>query len=265
MKAIPAAVLLSFVIASPAWADRIAVTSLGSVGTGIATVDPDTGSRKALTARGGYLDSEPAWSPDGKRIAFARSTDGRRSMRIWVMRADGSRARRITAGRFDGAPAWSPDGRRLVYQSATGLRTVRPDGSGSRAVPGAGEGAYSASWSPDGKRLAYSSGNAVYVQRVTGGARRRLGRGREPDWSPDGAQIAFTGPDGGVFVMRADGRGRRMLGKGMEPVWSPDGKRVAFTRWTGVSDFSVWVMRPDGTGARRVARNVSAPDWLPVP
>src|SRR5512142_1983078 len=71
-------------------------------------------------------DWAPAWSPDGTRIAFVRTTDGRRSFHVHVMRADGTGIRQITHGRFDENPAWSPDGRWIAYSSASGLRLVHP-------------------------------------------------------------------------------------------------------------------------------------------
>ena len=79
-------------------------------------------------------DSQPTWSPDGKRIVFARGASGR----LFVMNADGSGARRVTDELAEETePAWSPDGRWIAYvqkdpgSSIRELWLVRPDGSRS--------------------------------------------------------------------------------------------------------------------------------------
>jgi Tol biopolymer transport system component len=115
-----------------------------------------------------------------------------------------------------------------------------------------------------------------------------------PAWSPDGTRIAFASyvggttpfgdPDYDVFVMDADGSGETNLTNDPEsydmyPTWSPDGELIAFesTRATPegfeppsydrerISDFDIWVMRPDGSGLRNLTANVRTlekfPDW----
>jgi dipeptidyl aminopeptidase/acylaminoacyl peptidase len=109
--------------------------------------------------------SNPAISPDGSRVVFAREwidqmKDQRRS-NLWVARTDGSRVRELTAGVWrDSAPAWSPDGTRIAFLSdrdgTTQLHVVFAD-TGEMA-------------------------QLTHVQRAPAGLR----------WSPDGRQIAFT-------------------------------------------------------------------------
>jgi Tol biopolymer transport system component len=91
-------------------------------------------------------DGWPAWSPDGRSIAFTTTHEVRSGQfDIWVMRADGSRKRRVAPGSF---PVWSPDGRFLMFstggesQDSNGLSVARPDGSGLRHWPISG-------WLPD--------------------------------------------------------------------------------------------------------------------
>jgi len=223
--------------------------------------------RGLLTGRRGWGDNEPDWSPSGRRIAFRRSTNGSRTSRIYTMRADGTRVRRITSGRSDDFPAWSPDGRWIAYGAESGLRLVRPDGSGDHAVPRTGMGATRPAWSPDSRWLSFtvSDGTNSYlvVQRPDGQARRRLAWGWTSDWSPDGRRIAITGREGGVYVIAVSGGKARSLGRGFEPVWSADGKRIAFTRWPADNIFTLWTVRPDGSARRKIKRGAEAPSWRP--
>ena len=238
--------------------DRLAIAR-----EGIVLIDPDGGNQRVLTRHRGWVDYQPAWSPDQRRIAFTRTTDGYRSFQIFVKPVNGGPARRLTDGRFDERPAWSPDGRLVAYQSMDGIKVIRPDGSGRRRIRGTRQAA-SPAWSPDGGRLAFSQRGYVWTAKANGRDRRRVARGREPDWSPDGKRLAYTLPNGGVATVGVGGSGRRLLGKGMEPAWSPDGRRIAFGRWPENEVFSVWVMRADGSSRRRVARHGMDPAWRPV-
>lgn len=86
-----------------------------------------------LTHTDGAHEDSPAWSPDGTRIAFIRSTGDDRAPEadLWVMDADGSGQLQITStGRAErwSAPSWSPDGRRIAYAADGDLHVVGADG-----------------------------------------------------------------------------------------------------------------------------------------
>jgi len=270
--------------------DRIAVSRVNGR---IVLIAPSGRRIATLTAHPGWADWAPAWSPDGSRIAFTRSTDGRMSFRIFVMRANRGGVRRLTRGRFDDQAAWSPDGRWIAYVSPpsdlakpaavrrAGIRLVRPDGTGDHLVIG-GWGPAFPSWTPEG-RLAYTlhpeepgSWPAscrrlrarcgwVWTARANGTDRRPLVHGRDAHWSPDGKTVVYTPPNGGVAVVRSDGRRPRVLSHGYLPAWSADGSRIVFARMglTAAGD-RVWLMNRDGTGRRLVMRGASDPAWRPA-
>jgi Tol biopolymer transport system component len=238
--------------------------------------------------------SNPAWSPDGRQIAYSSSRGG-----IWIARADGSSRRRLTApphrdGALDNEPGWSPDGSRVAFHRewygngnpapiivdlyAVEVRTGRV----TRLTQTPKIPEFEPAWSPDGMQVAYNSGergsekDGIYVLDLASGRSKRLTSGfhAKPDWSPDGTKIAFAvvggaGP-GAIVVMKRDGSRRRKVVASAgpwrwfgAPSWSPDGSRIAYDWAVGEGPHRIVVVRADGKGRRLVVRNGESPDWRP--
>jgi Tol biopolymer transport system component len=196
--------------------DRIACAS--AFYPGYLWVIPSGGGAATQLTSGG-TDYQPAWSPDGMRIAFSSFSNGRTS--IWVVDADGGPATQLTFGPWRGetCPAWSPDGTQIAFVA---LRDVGL-GGGIAVAPATGGPAVlitdsptatsdlSPSWSPDGSRIVftrYSSGTweDLWIVPATGGAPAQLTNGAGtrdtlPAWSPDGTSIAFTSDRSGAVEL----------------------------------------------------------------
>ena len=177
------------------------------------------------------LDDQPAWSPEGSRIAFRSHRSG--DWDIWVMSATGAgqvnlMLNQLPARATDHGPAWSPDGSRIVYASDmdsfsySKLWTMRPDGSDKRRLLPQSAGTFEVdrepSWSPDGSRIAFrriasnGAGSDIAIANVVTGAVAPIamdGVQAMPAWSPDGSLIAFTSSHEGllshVYTMKPNG------------------------------------------------------------
>jgi len=150
---------------------------------------------------------QPAWSPDGTRIAFVSVRNGD-AADVYVMNADGTGERRLTDHpAVDTDPAWSPDGARIAFSSERDgnaeIYAMNADGSGvTRLTTNSTPDGHPA-WSPDGRRLAFAGTQCddrgssycfptIFVAGPTGPP-VAVGLGQDPAWSPDGRKIAVTG------------------------------------------------------------------------
>ncbi len=230
------------------------------------------------TPEGLFFAVEPAWSPDGKLIAFASRRNG--PSHIYVMRADGTHVRQVTHGKSDDdGPAWTPDQRRIAFSRDRELFTVGSAGGPVRSLThGLGGEAANPTLSPDGKLVAYDyrrpgfNSREVWVVGVDGSRPRLVTNlpavSTLPSWSPDGRRIAFEsnlhGKHVEIYSIGRDGRGLRRETRSaidtIDPAWSPNGKEIAFSR-----DGAIWTV--DRTGHERKvtsAGNDSNPVWRPV-
>ncbi len=236
-----------------------------------------------------YNNEHPAWSPDGKKIAFASNRDGNNE--IYVMNADGSAQKRLTfAPGRDAHPAWSPDGKRIAFQSPrdgdgsdTNLYVMNAGGTNQVKLTNNKGFCGVPAWSPDGKRIVFQwrIENAgvqrwhIFVINADGSGQQQLtsdaANNQVPNWSPDGKRILYYSDVTGknqLYLMNPHGSNRRRLTNNSAndhaPFWSRNGKRIMFiSDRDGARD--IYVMNMDGKNQQRVSRNLQAyqANWSP--
>lgn len=233
---------------------------LGRGGGGPPAVHP-----RQVTA-GTSVESEPALSPDGRTVAYAAETNGRRD--VWISDVGGGPALRLTAdGDSNGSPAWFPDGSALAFVSWRGGRpgiwkVGRLGGTPVSLLKDAEDPAVS----PDGSLLAFARAGGEGFLRIgvaslgSPGEARFLSDGsggiwdhRHPSWSPDGKTLCYEDHND-LWLLPSDGGPARALTRDDPPDtfprWAPDGRHIYFTSLReGTS--AIWRM---STGSRRMER-----------
>jgi TolB protein len=195
---------------------------------------------------------DPAWSPDGKRIAFVLIRGGREQ--IHLMNPDGTAVELLTPADVKTIhPNWNSDSRSLAYCTDDDLKPPKKNPAqiysieiSSRKITKLIEGGVNTypAWSPDGKKIAFrrmlgESNSEVFLANADGTEVRNLTNDPAfdgwPAWSPDGTKIAFASNRRGsyeIYIMNPDGRGVRKVanneGRATAPQWTKDGKNIFF-------------------------------------
>jgi Tol biopolymer transport system component len=240
----------------------------------------------------------PAWSPDGKWIAYIVHVNNR-NWPLYIIGADGEHKQKVLSGDLYHFPCWSPDGRQLSY-SRNGniwLAEISLNGDEFTLINQRQltfldrQYASVSSWSPDGQQIVFSSqmGDAlgtaaysdtttaeIYIINVDGSGLQQLTNNTVHDngarLSPDGQWIAFTSYRDGnydIYAMRIDGTDVHNLTNNPasdgSPTWSPDGTQIAFVSDRDGND-EIYLMQADGSQPTRLTQTTSSdlnPAWQP--
>lgn len=281
---------------------QLAVTGLAGEdgGVGIHLISVDGKVRRRLLPpepNDNSYDSDPQFSPDGRRLAFLRwKSDAASDILITENLPDGATAARIRRLTSDdkliiqGSLRWSADGERVLFISnrsgSLQLWQIDIDGGAPELVPGFSESITSYTISRDGGLFAFTNEQADPVIKVsepgrdagngTAGLPCQINSTRyddTPRFSPDGSMIVFTSNRTGwdeLWVARADCTQVRQLTRFRElgvgsPRWSPDGQKIVFDR-REKSESDIYTIGLDGSALLKVTDSVGSntmPAWSP--
>jgi Tol biopolymer transport system component len=237
---------------------------------------PDGAGRRALTGGREADDSDPAWSPDGSQVVFARSEQG--GSDLYVVGADGKGLRKVSSvPSADTQPEWSPDGKRIAFTTdRVGNREVEVmsvDGGEPVNLSHNPAEDFGPTWSPDGTRIAYTSTRdgkpEVYVVQADGSKTTRLtiSEGSSaPTWSPEGLRVVLVAEGIGLALVDLRAGSVQTITTDRfdgHPRWSPAGDLIAFQRGKS-GRTEIYTVKPDGKQVRQVTRDPGAdrdPSW----
>ncbi len=253
----------------------------------IYTVNADGTGLLALTDNN-VEDVQPAWSPDGSKIAYYTWGYNAPS-EVKVMNSDGSNKISITHDPAEQDieedwPTWSADGTKIAFETYcdaaiqdngtymlnADIYVAAADGSGGDV--GITDHLFyegNPSWSPDGSKIVfvhaeiyesggnlYSTGHDIYIMNTDGSGWDQLTtdgyENMHPRWSPDGTKIVCQS-DEGICTVDLQGNKEVLVNYGGNPSWSPDGSMIIFD-----GDDEIYIMNADGSNVKKIPLSIGA-------
>jgi len=260
---------------------RIAFLSTGTGNKEIYICEFDGYEPKPFT-RNNSITLFPAWSSDGKWMAYTSYKHGKPD--LFIRNIQGDRESVVSKNGINTTPAWVPGSLELAatlsFSGDQEIYLLTKDGKIIRRLTNNKGIDSSPTFSPDGRRMAFVSKRAgtpqIFIMDMNSGISKRLtysGRyNTQPNWSPAGDKIAYTAMNGGstnIVVINADGSGQTQLtnsrGYDESPSWSPDGSLIAFSS-TREGSSRIYVMTARGTDPKRllsISGEQTNPKWSP--
>jgi dipeptidyl aminopeptidase/acylaminoacyl peptidase len=239
-----------------------------------------------------------AWSADGTEIAYLAGhppgLNAPTSLALYLVDANGNNPRKLASCgdcaslNADSSIAWSPDGSRIALTRQTGLAqdlwlvNVKTGALSRLNDCASGEACADASaeWSPGGQAIVFSrwvKGQvaSIYTMRPDGTHLKLIAAvagAQDPQWSPDGREIAFQA-NNGIYTVNADGTQVTPIaaagGRAGEPAWSPDGTKLLYVKSSlnpaGVETTQLWTINANGSDNQRIYQGLTPGGRWPLP
>ena len=258
--------------------DVYAIYAMDSDGSRQQRFSTDALPKKTTAPSALLYEVDPAWSPDGKQVAFASNRSGR--YELYVTSAAGGPPRRLTSEPGGATqPAWAHDGKIAFVRFQPGALYVVPvaGGPAHRLSNDQADQSYP-TWSPDARRIAFvrrtpgTTVREIWVMNADGTGRRQITHLDasivSPSWAPGGTRLAFSSNARGqyeIYVIGLDGRGLDRLTETTDDdtgsAWSPDGKLIAFSRDGAIETVDLRGKVRTLTDGKN---NDSSPAWKPL-
>jgi TolB protein len=271
----------------------IAFQKIKAPSSEIYVMGPKGGKERDVTRTPRVAETSPAFSPNGRTIAFlwvSFGTSGHQAGGIGVVNSNGKGLKHLTSGNIDTdpylQPTWSADGKRILYErehpvigslAPVQIWSISPRGGAQHQVTAGSDLDVLAS--PLGKELAFvhadpngdpNASRQLEITNLTGGNPTVLGPGIPiSDWSPDGKRLVYSGPGNAIWALPLSGGPATKLAdepaQDQDPAFSPDGR---FVIWTNEATHDIWIAKSDGSGARNLTHQPGFekdPSWGPHP
>lgn len=265
-------------------------------------MDTDGANVTRLTIPTAGGDSDPAFSPDGHKIAFSSGREASvAGVQIFVMNADGSNVVWLRSRGASGDPSFSPDGSKIVFSSNLGgfpyidqqIYMMNADGSNVTKLTSLQGICDAPKFSPNGRKIVFDFARftdkpwfaelerrQIYIMDADGSNVRPLtnlpGMNGGPVFRPDGRQIAFVSVSQGrvsIYAMTPDGShitpltSHPTFRSGFQdeggPTYSPDGRKIAFSSDRERFGFQIYLMGADGSSVVRLTEPTGQ-SWHPA-
>ncbi|HEX6459740.1 MAG TPA: hypothetical protein VF032_12540 [Thermoleophilaceae bacterium] len=255
----------------------IAFQKIKSPSSEIYVMGPKGGKERDITRTRRVSETSPAFSPNGRTIAFlwvSFGTVNHQNGGIGVVNSNGTGLKHLTSGDVNTdpyfAPTWSANGKSILYErekpvvgslAPVTIWSISPKGGAQHQVTSGSDLFVLAS--PLGKQLAFvhadpngdpNAPRQLELTNLSGGGPTVLGPGVPiSDWSPDGRRFVYSGPGNAIWTLPVAGGAPTKLAdepaQDQDPAFSPDGR---FVIWTNEATHDIWIAKADGSGARNL-------------